>query len=167
MSTKDIESSAPRIEAVNIGANTTAVPVLCPGPMTKAEREQRQLARVSHGLFVKAESGRRLRDRRVRRLVARVRASMTWLMDSDVPAVRAWSELEIIGASVFADLVMNGLTNSQGDPRRLLGEYRMLRQTQLAYERELGMTPAARAALGVKAGQIQDLARAFSEPETR
>lgn len=165
MSASDMESSAPQIEAVNIGENSSAVPAVCPNPLTKAEREQRQLARVSHGLFVKAESGRRLRDRRVRRLVARVRASMTWLMDSDVPAVRAWSELEIIGASVFADLVMNGLTNSQGDPRRLLGEYRMLRQTQLAYERELGMTPAARASLGVKAIQIQDLATVMAETD--
>jgi len=40
-----------------------------------------------------------------------------------------------------------GLLNAEGEPRRLLTDFRQLRQVQLSYERELGMTPAARMAI--------------------
>jgi hypothetical protein len=46
-----------------------------------------------------------------------------------------------------SELITNGLTNDQGEPRRLLTEFRQLRQAQLAYERDLGMTPASRIAI--------------------
>ncbi len=49
----------------------------------------------------------------------------------------------------FADLRERGIANDGGEPRRMLGEFRQLRQAQLAYERELGMTPAARMAIKV------------------
>lgn len=54
------------------------------------------------------------------------------------------AELEILGTNAFSELVTKGLLNSEGEPRRLLTDYRQLRQVQLSYERELGMTPAAR-----------------------
>ena len=38
-------------------------------------------------------------------------------------------------------------THAAGDGQRLLHDYRQLRLAQLAYSRELGMTPAARMAL--------------------
>lgn len=89
----------------------------------------------------------KLRHRRIRRLVEKMRVTMIWLEPSDLPAARAWAELEILGANVFAELAANGVTNPQGEPRRLLTELRQLRQAQLAYARELGMTPAARMAI--------------------
>src|SRR5438552_3868978 len=54
---------------------------------------QRQLAAVKHGLFVRAESGLRLRSRKVRRLAAKVQRLLPWLQPSDEPAVRGFCEL--------------------------------------------------------------------------
>lgn len=115
--------------------------------MTPKEREQRQLAPVKTGLYVKAENGTRLRDRKVSRLVAKVRDAMPWLEDSDEPTLRGWCQLEVLGTAAFAELRARGLLNAQGEPKRLLTDLRQLRQTQLAYARELGLTPAARKAL--------------------
>jgi hypothetical protein len=101
---------------------------------------------------------------------------MRWLVPSDLPACRSWAELELLGARVFADLERNGVTNAQGEPRRLLGDLRQLRQVQLAYERELGMTPASRLALRVDdsrarnldvAAELAELHRERTERETK
>jgi Phage terminase, small subunit len=115
--------------------------------MTSRQRRQRQLAPIRTGLYVRAANGRQLRDRSVQRLVAKVRAAMPWLTPADVPTARAWCELEVIARLVFAEMRTNGFTTGQGEPRRLLAEYRQLRTAQLAYARELGMTPNARASL--------------------
>lgn len=96
------------------------------------------------GLYARSSSALAIRARKVRRLVERLRVTMPWLEPSDLPACRAWAELEVLSASAFAALTTDGLTNAEGEPRRLLSEFRQLRQAQLAYERELGMTPAAR-----------------------
>lgn len=96
--------------------------------------------RAETGLYMKAPSGMRLRHRKVRRLVEKMRAEMPWLESSDIPACRAWAELEILGASALNELVDGGLLNDEGEPRRLLSDFRQLRQLQLAYERDLGMT---------------------------
>ena len=82
-----------------------------------------------------------------------MRIVMPWLEPSDIPCARTWAELEILGANVFTELMATGVTNTEGEPRRLLTELRQLRQTQLAYERELGITPAAKVA--VKAFRTQ------------
>jgi hypothetical protein len=74
---------------------------------------------------------------------------MPWLDPADEPAVRAWCELEILSAGLFASLTADGVITPKGEPRKALSEYRMLRQAQLAYERELGMTPSARMNLRV------------------
>src|SRR5208282_1777611 len=121
---------------------------------------------ASTGLYVKAPSGMRVRHRKVRRLVEKMRAAMPWLEPSDLPACRAWAELEILGANAFSELLTAGLLNTEGEPRRLLTDYRQLRQVQLSYERELGMTPAARMAIkasGTKAAL--DLAAAMAKAE--
>ena len=115
----------------------------------KDEREQSERARPhsATGLYVKSGDGLRLRHRRVRRLVQKMLTVMPWIEPSDIPSARAWAELEILGANVFAELIANGVTNREGEQRRLLTELRQLRQVQLAYARELGMTPAARMAI--------------------
>jgi len=142
----------------------TATPTDTKSPQLGAlALQQRQLAPVKHGLFVRAESGMRLRSRKVRLLVRKMQLAMPWIAESDIPACRAWGEMEILGAMAFADLVTKGINNDSGEPRRLLSEYRQLRQTQLQYEAQLGMTPAARASLGVDIARGLDLARAMSE----
>jgi hypothetical protein len=118
---------------------------------TQAERRQCQLAPIKTGLYVRAISGTKLRDRKVGRLVAKVREVLPWLGIEDEPAIRGWAQLEVLATLVFADLRTRGIVNAQGEPRRLLTEFRQLRQAQLAYERELGMTPSTRRKLGVKA----------------
>jgi hypothetical protein len=72
---------------------------------------------------------------------------MPWIDDSDAPACRAWAQLEILSDQAYAVLRTVGILNREGEPRRLLTDIRQLRQAQLAYARELGMTPAARMAI--------------------
>ncbi len=90
----------------------------------------------------------------MRRLVVKMHKAMPWLEPADEPACRAWAELELLGASLFVVLNAEGPLNGEGEPRRLLSEYRSLRRDQLAYERELGMTPASRMALRLTAKQV-------------
>ena len=120
---------------------------------------------VKTGLYA-VKVGPKLRSRRVRRLVNRLFEVLPWLTEADRPACRSWAELEFVGASAFGDLIANGLVNGDGVPRRLLSDWRQLKQVQLAYERELGMTPAARANLGVDAAKgryFGDLAAEMAE----
>jgi hypothetical protein len=122
--------------------------------------------RASTGLYVKAAPGLKLRDRRVLRLAGKVRAAMPWLEPSDFPTMRAWAELEILAGQVYAALRGFGVLNREGEARRLLDDYRKLRQTQVVLARELGMTPAARMAIkanGTKAAL--DLAAAMAKAE--
>jgi hypothetical protein len=124
--------------------------------LTTRELEQRRLAPVKSGLWVRSSNGIKLRSRKVRGLVARMHAAMPWLMPSDEPTCRHWAELEILGSNLFADLVQRGELNDDGDPRRVLTEYRQLRQAQLKLEDALGMTPSSRSALGVAATSAAD-----------
>jgi hypothetical protein len=82
---------------------------------------------------------------------------MPWLTPADLPAARAWCELEVVTRLAFAELRTNGFTTGGGEPRRLLSEYRQLRTAQLAYARELAMTPGARASLGLNGEPVQSL----------
>jgi hypothetical protein len=102
---------------------------------------------ASTGLYVRGSSGLQLRDQRVRKLVSRMRVAMHWIEDSDLPVCRQWAEIEVLASRVYAELRDRGVVNAEGEPRRLLSEFRQLRQTQLAFERELGMTPSSRQAL--------------------
>ncbi|HUY39801.1 MAG TPA: hypothetical protein VNF29_05060 [Candidatus Binataceae bacterium] len=76
-----------------------------------------------------------------------MRIAMPWLDDIDVPAARAWSQLEILADRAFAYLRALDIVNAKDEPRRLLDELRKLRLAQLGFARELGMTPAARMAI--------------------
>lgn len=119
---------------------------------------------VPSGLYVKAQNGLRLRDQRVRRLVRKMRVAMPWLEDVDIPAARAWAQLEVLADQVYAWLRVGNVVNNQGEGKTLLDDFRKLRQAQLTYARELGMTPTARMALkasGTKAAF--DLVAAFQQ----
>lgn len=106
---------------------------------------------VTHGVYIKTPKALRLRAQKVARLTRRMELVMPWLDPADKPATRAWAELEILGAYAFAELIQNGITNKEGEPRKLLEHFRQIRLAQLAYERELGMTPASRMNLRVGA----------------
>ncbi len=101
----------------------------------------------NHGLYVKAANGLRLRDRRVQRLVRKMRVAMPWLEEVDLPAARAWAQFEVLADQVYAWLRASSVVNAKGEGKRLLHDFRQLRQTQLEFARQLGMTPASRAAL--------------------
>jgi hypothetical protein len=66
------------------------------------------------------------------------------LEKSDRPACRAWCELEIIGTMMFTNLTREGILLPTGEARRLVDNFRQLKQSQLMYANALGMTPAAR-----------------------
>jgi hypothetical protein len=102
---------------------------------------------VQTGLYAASKNVLGPRSQRIRYLVRLLRKRMPWLEESDLPACRAWAELEILGAIVFTELASNGPLTPEREGRRLLDDYRRMRSTQLLYEKELGMTPAARMAI--------------------
>jgi len=94
---------------------------------------------------------------------------MPWLQDSDEPVARTWAGLEVISASLLAELEQGGVVTSKdraaAEPRRLLTEYRQLKGVQLAHAKELAMTPMSRASLGltVTAGRHHNVAAELAE----
>jgi len=119
-------------------------------------------------LYARSTSALQIRARKVGRYVRRLRTVMPWLEASDIPAAKAWAELEILGARLFAELTKtpDGFMNAKGEPRRLLSEFRQLRQAQLSFERELGMTPLARMQLKASGTRAAlDLAAAMAKAE--
>jgi len=102
----------------------------------------------------------------VQRLVRSMRIAMPWLEDSDGPAYRAWAQMEILADTAFAVLQQLFIVGKNGEPRRLLTDFGQLRQARLAYERVLGMTPAARVAIQANGSRAPvDLAAAFARAE--
>ena len=119
--------------------------------------------RASTGLYVRAAPGLKLRDKKVERLARKARAVMPWLEPADWPTVRAWCELEYLTGQVYAALRTYGVVNPSGEARRLLDDYRKLRQTQIVLSRELVMTPASRMAIRANGGRAPlDLAAAMA-----
>jgi len=125
---------------------------------------------LSSGLYVRAAPGLRLRDKKVERLVRKMRLAMPWLEPCDLPACRAWAEMEYLCGQVYAVLASSGVFTPSGEEhpkittRRLLDDYRKLRQTQAVFARELGMTPAALMAIKASGTRAAfDLASAMVE----
>jgi phage terminase small subunit len=114
-----------------------------------------------HGLYAKSSTALAIRGRKVARLVRRLRIVAPWIEAPDIPAAKAYCELELLGAQVFTALMQAGIINSESEPRRLLDAHRQIRQAQLAYARELGLTPAARRAVVGSGKRTLDLAAEF------
>jgi phage terminase small subunit len=111
-------------------------------------------APMKHGLYARSPSALEIRGRKVARLMRRLRVVAPWLEPSDESTARAYCELEILSASIFASLATLGATKVTTDGkdievRRLVDAHRQMKQAQLSYARELGLTPLARAALKV------------------
>ncbi len=72
----------------------------------------------------------------------------------------------MLASRVYAELRERGVVNAEGEARRLLDDYRKLRQTQVALSRELGMTPAARMAINASGTRTAlDLAAAMAKAD--
>ena len=99
------------------------------------------------GVYERSDSALRVRAQRVRRLVSAMRREMPWLTRADGPAMKGWAELEVLSATVFAWLLKLNVLNSTGEPRKLMDQHRQMKLAQLAFERELGMTPLSRSTL--------------------
>ena len=107
---------------------------------------------VKEGFYARDKHALKLRARAVRRLVENAYRVSPWLTDTDRPSVRAWAEVVKLKAIAFVALEKLGIYRVQGDDlvgRRMLDEYRRLSQLELAYAKELGFTPASRAAMRV------------------
>jgi hypothetical protein len=126
--------------------NSAPVPTECPPSAARSKH-------AKTGIYVKAAPGLRLRDKKVERLARKMRTVMEWLQPSDMPAARAWAELEYLSGQVYAALRSYGVVNPSGEARRLLDDYRKLRLAQAIFARELGMTPAARMAIKANSGR--------------
>jgi len=59
---------------------------------------------------------------------------LSGLSKADYPTLRSWAELEIVGSQLFANLTGESPFRKDGEPRRLLAEYRLLKMAQLSYE---------------------------------
>jgi hypothetical protein len=119
-----------------------------------------------YGPYAKQPSAMTVRQRKVGRIVRRMRIAMPWLGPSDIPAVRAWAEADVIGAALFASIQKAGAVREiEGDviARRVVNDWRQIKLLQLAYEKELGMTPVARAQLTTSKQPDFDLVAAMAQ----
>lgn len=103
------------------------------------------------------------RNRQARRLVTTAFRECSWLGRSDLPAMTRLAELYVAIRRIAERLDRGGYTKADGDPRKLLGEWRTLMAEARQHEAALGLTAAARASLGVDLARGFDLARAMSE----
>jgi phage terminase small subunit len=109
---------------------------------------------LTHGLYARSPGALEIRGRKVARLMRRLRVVAPWIEPSDESTARAYCELEIMGAQIFAALSKMGdavvRTSKDGkdlEVRKLVDSHRTMKLAQLAYARELGLTPAARMAI--------------------
>jgi hypothetical protein len=117
-----------------------------------------------HGLYVRAAPSIRLRDKKVQRLVRALRNALPQLQESDLPACRAWAQLEILCDQLYAFIRGAGIFNTKGEAKRLIHDLRQMRQTQLTYATALGLTPTSRLAIRATSEHVAfDLADTVSE----
>ncbi|MHB8689323.1 MAG: hypothetical protein ACYDB4_19380 [Candidatus Dormibacteraceae bacterium] len=113
--------------------------------LSAAEQRQREHAALKHGLQAKSSSALRVRNYRTTRLLTRLQEIMADLgrpiQEAELPASRAWAQLEVLATDLFA-----ALQAGRGG-EKALEQYLAVRRLQLTYANALGLTPAARAAL--------------------
>lgn len=120
---------------------------------------------VKRSYLYAVKSGAHSENRRTSRLAAKVWATLPWLEPTDEPAVRAWSQAEILSTELYACLMAEGVVTDDGRVTGLLAEWRRTQEFKLRLERELGMTPTSRASLGVDVarGRALDLASEIAQ----
>jgi hypothetical protein len=107
--------------------------------LSPAERHQRQQAAVKHGLYA-TTSAARLRQRRLRNKVTRLRRDYPALVDKPRHLVARYCEVETLTASIWNALFEQGPVSNDGEPRRLLSEYRLLLAELRSLADTLGIT---------------------------
>ena len=114
-----------------------------------------------HGLYTQDPEMLKLRAQDIDELVDATLLLAPWIQKSDYGAVRSWAECRKMGDLAGAALQRMGpFRVKDGDliARKLTTEHRLYRQQELAYAKELGLTPASRAGVRVDALQGDDLA---------
>ena len=76
-------------------------------------------APIQHGLYARSPSALEIRGRKVARLMRRLRVVAPWLEPSHESTARAFCELEILSASIFARLTETGTTRLTADGKGL------------------------------------------------
>jgi len=93
--------------------------------LSRAQVQQRQQAAVKHGAYA-TPSALRLRQRKLRRRVRSLKAQFPVLASAPDHLVQRYAEVDLIAANVFAALIDNDVVTRDGEPKRLLSEYRLL-----------------------------------------
>ncbi|HKN13398.1 MAG TPA: P27 family phage terminase small subunit [Candidatus Binatus sp.] len=120
---------------------------------------------LTHGLYAGSKSALEIRARKIARMMRRLRVVADWLSPADESTARAYCELEILSASIFARLTETGVTKLTADGRdlevrALVDAHRRMKQTQLAYANALGLTPLARTQLKLGSRDVTDISAA-------
>jgi hypothetical protein len=136
-----------------------------PPPISRKKRP------IRHGVYVRSPNAVKVRSNRVTHLVNKALACMPWIRDQDIPTLRSWAQLEVIKAAAFAGIVHAGVITTTGKDgvkdvqvRRLVHDFRQLALAQLAFETQLGMTPASRAQIADSKQSEFDLVQALAQP---
>jgi hypothetical protein len=126
---------------------------------------------IRHGVYVKSPNAVKVRSHRVTSLVRKALDCMPWIRDQDIPTLRSWAQFEVIKAAAFAGIVQTGVITTTGkngvkdvQVRRLVHDFRQLALAQLAFETQLGMTPASRAQIADSKQSDFDLVQALAQP---
>ena len=111
---------------------------------------------VTHGLYLRNNvRALQIRASDVKSIMRKAVDSFPWLREENLPTLRKWAELEVIRRSAFAGILASdgGIVfkadrkTNELSLKRLVDDHRKLVMSQLVVERELMMTPAARAQL--------------------
>lgn len=97
------------------------------------------------------------RDRSVRRMVVGLYERCPHLSEADVYAAARLCHLYRKIERIGKDLQDRGLFKADGDPRKAISEWRQLMAEARAHEAALGITAAARAALGVDISRMRSM----------
>ena len=120
--------------------------------LTPAALEQRQLAAVKHGLYVKSPPGKRRHQYRAGRLLSRMLDSFatrgTPLSDLQAPIARSWCEMHVLATDLYAALAA-GEAGEKG-----LQHYLSIRRIQLSHGLALGMSPSSETHLARDLGKL-------------
>lgn len=120
--------------------------------ITPAQRRQRQMAALRHGLRAKAAPRLRTRNKRVGALLLELQRHVT-LRPVDLPLARRWAELECMAVDHSAILVAPAASVEDGR-EKLVVQYLAIVRAQTALAGQLGITPAARLAFERESGNI-------------
>lgn len=93
--------------------------------LSRDEVRQRQKAALKHGAYA-TEYGARLRQRRLRDRVGTLLKTEPGLKDKPRHLVQRYVEVDALVAMLWNVLFTEGVVNAEGEPKRLLTDYRHL-----------------------------------------